>query len=967
MSKAPSTKTLDEYDAFTLEYKVLCGPNTVVWYQNGDFFEVYSADKAITDIDAIASILGIRTTKKNGADKPLSRSNPRMSGVPLYSINNHVVALKEKLYTSVIVSQVQHIPGVITREVTQIIGPGFSMGEEDTTNASNLVISCFFSEFTPLGTNVKALAVGCASADFSTGASTFKEFVSTIDTPLSALSNLKKEIEFKNPNRVILLSDTSMHTQTILDTLTLNRKRILIQNLLGSIPRCNLKEDYQIALLEEVYPNHGICHVFEYLDVDRYPTARVAFCFMITEAKKYNPSLVKCFEVPSKELDANVMHVSPSCIDHLELFDLEEIINTSITKMGKRRYRGRLLKPYTCPDKMEASYNTIEAITPKIEEVMKLLRELPDVENLIRRLKSSCLSTKFFYDFHSSLNIITKLGEATKSIIPLNTGIINIQSLYITKLNTGKEHNTAKNILEKGVCGSTDELIQRFYSLKSELERLMEVINKNCCLKIKGEALISVPKTKWESPKGEFEMEGYDNIVLSKIKTRACTKKTHYRLTHPVIDQICVDIVMLNRKCEEEARKVYLAILEELSNGCAKELADVIAYIAEVDWFVSCAFVSQKRRYTRPRIVPHIKSFLDAKGIRHPVIEIVQNKVQYVTNDIELGRSNVGYLLYGVNGIGKSSMCKSIGIAIIMAQIGMFVACEELTFSPYAKLFMRSPNGDDLKKGASTFTKEALELIEIIDWADASTLVIGDELCSGTETQSAITIVQTGLIILYNRGTSFIFATHMHDLPGLKRIEALCGIKVAHFASKKDGREIIYDRKLKDGQGDSIYGLEICEALGMNKEFMKLAYEIRGEMMDRVVSAQPTKYGNYASTCFCGRVCEETHHITPQEKADDRGFVVVEGVGVMHKNHGSNLTGVCSIHHDQIHAGNIMVEKVQTSSGVKTIVTKKEKEESPDLVQKCFLLKSQGKKQKEICSELSISPYRLKKILTQGS
>jgi len=243
-------------------------------------------------------------------------------------------------------------------------------------------------------------------------------------------------------------------------------------------------------------------------------------------------------------------------------------------------------------------------------------------------------------------------------------------------------------------------------------------------------------------------------------------------------------------------------------------------------------------------------------------------------------------------------------------------------------------------------------------------------LCSGTESLSALTIVRAGIISLYEKRTSFVFATHIHNLLN-ERIKKLSGLKVFHFSSRTLANgEIVYDRKLQEGQGNTVYGLEICGALGMDKDFMKLAYELRSEILEEngetpyIIPPGPSNYNSkvYTSTCFCGKEAVEDHHILHQTNADERGFI-----GHIHKNHASNIIGVCSTHHDEIHSGHIQVSKVQTTAGVKVDVSdEKGKDLSVSINKRVFDLKAKGYTQKLISVELGISLYRLKKILTSG-
>ena len=135
--------------------------------------------------------------------------------------------------------------------------------------------------------------------------------------------------------------------------------------------------------------------------------------------------------------------------------------------------------------------------------------------------------------------------------------------------------------------------------------------------------------------------------------------------------------------------------------------------------------------YSKPIISDKEDSaFFDVKGLRHPLIENLLNDEIYVSNDLCLNNSNLGMLLYGINAIGKSSLIKSIGICIIMAQTGFFVPCSKLLFKPYHHIFTRIVGNDNIFKGLSTFAVEMLELNNILKFCNENTLILGDELLS---------------------------------------------------------------------------------------------------------------------------------------------------------------------------------------------------------------------------------------------
>jgi DNA mismatch repair protein MutS len=236
-----------------------------------------------------------------------------------------------------------------------------------------------------------------------------------------------------------------------------------------------------------------------------------------------------------------------------------------------------------------------------------------------------------------------------------------------------------------------------------------------------------------------------------------------------------------------------------------------------------------------------------------------------------------GILLYGVNAVGKSSIMKAVGIAVVMAQAGMFVAADSLEIGPkpFAEIYTRVGLRDDLARGHSTFVVEMLELRAILRRAGPGTLVIGDELCAGTEAPSALAIVGAGVVSLAERGAAFVFATHLHELVALPQVATLNGVKARHLSARHDeasGR-LVLDRRLSPGTGPPTYGLEVCRSLDMDPAFLRAADAIRRHVLGvpaSLVTRDNLKTSRYNGRVIvdlcgvCGAKAEETHHIEPQ-------------------------------------------------------------------------------------------------------
>jgi DNA mismatch repair protein MutS len=320
------------------------------------------------------------------------------------------------------------------------------------------------------------------------------------------------------------------------------------------------------------------------------------------------------------------------------------------------------------------------------------------------------------------------------------------------------------------------------------------------------------------------------------------------------------------------------------------------------------------------------KSYVKAQNLRHCLIEKIQQSELYVANDLSIGTNDTdGILLYGTNAVGKTSIIRALGISVVMAQSGLYVPSSSFTFYPYKYIFTRILGNDNLFKGLSTFAVEMSELRTILRLADSQSLVLGDELCSGTESTSAISIFVAGVQTLYKKKCSFIFATHLHEIVDYEEITELPSVKCKHLSViyDKETDVLVYDRKLKDGPGNNMYGLEVCKSLSLPQDFLEMAYNIRMKYKPDANSVLDRKKSHFNAKHIkgqcekCGKnMATEVHHLQYQQDANNRGLIDNAKDGLtFHKNHPANLLSLCDACHDAIHTTGTKLKKVKTSKG----------------------------------------------------
>jgi DNA mismatch repair protein MutS len=437
-----------------------------------------------------------------------------------------------------------------------------------------------------------------------------------------------------------------------------------------------------------------------------------------------------------------------------------------------------------------------------------------------------------------------------------------------------------------------------------------------------------------------------DELYLFKdfnIKVQTSNVKISNKLTSTISDKYVHNL----RKIIELNKFIFMEQINYYSIKFSDMLNELVNFIAEVDVTISNIKTAKKNNYVCPKIIttPAKENFIELIQSRHPIIEAGEENGVFVPNDIVLGDLNLvkddykdniiikhskplniidnhttGVLLYGINSSGKSSLMKTIGLCVALAQSGFFVPAKSMRFSLFDALFTRISGADNIARGLSSFAVEMLELKNIFNRASAKSLILGDEISHSTETMSGLSIVASAILKLSNLKSIFMFATHLHQLPQIKEIEELRNIISLHLSVLYDENQdkLTFNRKLAYGSGSSMYGLEFAKSLHMDKEFLSVANSIRKRITDdydtieRLSQKKKSKYNKdlYITSCaICGAKVDDVHHIKEQKTKDEKGFI-----GHINANHKYNLIPLCKVHHKAVHDGKITINGFVTTS-----------------------------------------------------
>ena len=185
-------------------------------------------------------------------------------------------------------------------------------------------------------------------------------------------------------------------------------------------------------------------------------------------------------------------------------------------------------------------------------------------------------------------------------------------------------------------------------------------------------------------------------------------------------------------------------------------------------------------------------------------------------------------------------------------------------------------------------------------------MVLCDELTSGTETNSATGIVASALKFLVKKKASFLFTTHLHGIVKFSEITNDSQISIQHFKIHFKNGDLKYERKLQNGSGDSTYGIEIANAIGLDREFISNAFHFRNKYEGKesnVVFNKRSKYNTKKIVDKCEKCGEfrelHTHHIHHQKDANENGIILHFPKNIKH-----NLEILCEDCHQKEHFGN---------------------------------------------------------------
>lgn len=872
-----SLPVIEQYLQYYEYYSKLYS-KVAILYQLGAHYNIFSIIDRPTNITDIHNDLNITLTCRDKS-KPEKGSvkNPFLCGFPTVSLHDYLKKFLNCGYTvvEVIEDKSRHTGKGEYRCVSQIYTIGTYISE---INADIHVVHLYI--------NKNATGIGMSSININTGNMTFHESYSDNIDHNFALDEVNRFISLYNPQEIYYTggkySEWKTYNDPFVNTSSLD------------------------TFLERIYTNRKMLKIDNYLGVEMYPYAKYSIALLLHYLYTHNTSLLRNIRKPEKWDESIHLRLCNNTIAQLDICnngknDLLHILNTTVTKMGSRLFRQRLLNPSCDIDTINYRYTEISKCD-NYEKYREMLRDVKDMDRDYRYIERECITPKDLGFFISSIDASYKILKFAGLSNKIDNFYKMLNDTYISS-ELQKYRNVediSTNIFVKGVNPKIDKCFENieniFLQINNEISKYPKLFLKLERLELGYYYKITTHKYKLV----DFKHTRIDDRTSIYIRFGVLADNCDY-----IVE--CMDYI--NRK---------IKYLYTLSISDLQRYKSAIRYInnkiAEIDVTSTCRHIASLYKYSKPTIIEGT-GYISAKNMRHPIIERISNNI-YVPHTIRINPECRGLLIYGVNSSGKSSIMKSLGLNLIMAQAGMFVAASAFRFTPYTNIQTRILGNDNLYNGDSSFAVEMNELRGILCRSGPHSIVFGDEISRGTETISGTAIASTAIIKLLEKSTSFIFTTHLHGIVDIPDIIKCKDLGIYHMGITKKGRTIVYNRTLEQGAGDTLYGLEIAEAMDLPTDFISKCYEIRNTLLGESILGKKSRYNSkkIIDKCeLCGDNAIDTHHIKAQISAIDNF------IDHHHKNISGNLMGLCKKCHNSITYGKQKIYGYRDSTDGKII------------------------------------------------
>jgi DNA mismatch repair protein MutS len=301
------------------------------------------------------------------------------------------------------------------------------------------------------------------------------------------------------------------------------------------------------------------------------------------------------------------------------------------------------------------------------------------------------------------------------------------------------------------------------------------------------------------------------------------------RFVTPALKQRESEVLGAEEKLRARELELFTG-LREAAAAHVPSLQRAAEALAELDALAAVAEAASRFNWVRPEMSDSDRLVL--AGSRHPVVERLVPRGEFVPNDVDLDSTRRQILLLtGPNMGGKSTYLRQVALTVLLAQSGWYVPATRAEIGLVDRLFTRVGAADRLGAGQSTFMVEMSETAEILRSATSRSVVLLDEVGRGTSTYDGLALAWAVTEHLHDAAgprPRTIFATHYHELTQLAgRLSRLANV---HVAVKEWEGKVVFLHRIAEGAADRSYGIHVAQLAGLPGAVLDRAQEVLHEL-----------------------------------------------------------------------------------------------------------------------------------------
>jgi len=781
-------------------------PDALLFFRVGDFFELFHADA-----EEGARLLGLTLTSRNNG----AAAKVPLAGVPAKALDDYLARLVRMGRRVAICDQVEdpaEAKGIVRREVTETVTPG-------TVFADNLLSerrNNFLAVLVPDGPD----RFGLAAVDVSTGEVTTRHVVR---------SELRAELGRLEASELLVPRSSAGAGcgSEIPEGLPLTVR----DDWLFDPEGCE-------AELLRVYALQSL----DGLGFQRGDAALVsATGALVQYLKEIRPAGVTHLRRVGIRRPGRVMLLDEMTRRNLELIEplrageqggtLLSVLDQAVTAMGGRLLRRWVLEPLVVADEIWARQEAVAGLAadPGARKRFRdALREVTDLERLAGKLGTGRVTPRDLAALRRSLDALPLVREVAEESEP---GLVRELAEELDCLQDIRDLLTSAISDDPPAVLMDGGVIRTGWS--AELDDLRSVRDG-------ARDFIAALQTRERERTGISSVKvGFNKVFgyylevtkanLDKVPSDYVRKQTlsnGERYFTPELKEWEEKVFGAEDRIARLEADLFAAVRDTVSVAVDR-LQSAGARVAALDVLTALAEVATRGGYVRPEV--HTGFDLEIRGGRHPVVETMMPREDFIPNDVTLDEGGRIVVLTGPNMAGKSTVLRQVGLIQLLAQIGSLVPADSARLPVADRIFTRVGASDNLARGQSTFMVEMSETAAIMHGATERSLVLLDEIGRGTSTYDGVSIAWAVTEHIHERiGAKTIFATHYHELTQLG--DLLAGVKNMTVSVREVGDRIVFLRRLVDGGADRSYGIHVARLAGLPQSVIDRARELLAEL-----------------------------------------------------------------------------------------------------------------------------------------